>query len=495
MNDRTRLGLGILGGALALGILGDILLRETPWGLNAGLWAIGLVAAAVTLTGRLGGRPAGDSRWLLPLAAVFALLLAWRASPVLAALNLAVALACLALAVVRAPSIRRAPVFRYAAELARLVAEAFSAVFLLTIEDVTWKEIPRGRWTRETLAVLRGLAFALPLLLVFGALFAAADAVFDDVLTDLIDVERPFVHLLVIVLWTWVAVGLLRHVLGTRTQSEPSEEESRPARIGVIETTIVLALLNALFLAFVIVQLRYLFGGDERVQRVEGLTYAEYARSGFFELVTAAALVLPLLLGADWLVRRGDRRHLLVFRALAGTLVLLLFVIMASALERMRLYTDAYGLTELRLYVTAFMLWLTVVFVLLLGTVLRGRPARFAFGAFLAGLAATVALNALNPDALIARTNMDRVGTAAGLDPYYLGDLSGDAVPAIVEELETLPRRERVVTSYAIVDRWGSSHGRDWRTWNWGRSRADEAVTSDRGRLEDWASEIDRYTP
>ena len=33
-------------------------------------------------------------------------------------------------------------------------------------------------------------------------------------------------------------------------------------------------------------------------------TYAEYARRGFFELVAVAALVLPLLLCAHWLVRR-----------------------------------------------------------------------------------------------------------------------------------------------------------------------------------------------
>src|SRR5207248_1869926 len=76
-----------------------------------------------------------------------------------------------------------------------------------------------------------------------------------------------------------------------------------------------------------------------------GVTYAEYARRGFFELVTASALVLPLLTGADWLLRNEPAAHQRTFRQLAIVLLLLLAAVMASALERMRLYVSAYGLS------------------------------------------------------------------------------------------------------------------------------------------------------
>ena len=124
--------------------------------------------------------------------------------------------------------------------------------------------------------------------------------------------------------------------------------------LGIVEVGTVLGLLGLLFLAFVAVQVRYLFGGAERVVSTAGMTYAEYARRGFFELVTVTAIALPTLLLAHWLLRADDRRGERTFGILAGTLVALLFVVMASALQRMYLYVDEYGLTQLRFYVTAF---------------------------------------------------------------------------------------------------------------------------------------------
>src|SRR5919206_568124 len=133
--------------------------------------------------------------------------------------------------------------------------------------------------------------------------------------------------------------------------STRSRSRARP-RIGIVEIGIVLALVDLLFLAFVVVQFRYLFGGRALVEARTHLTYAEYARHGFFELVVVAALVLPLLLLADWALRRERRRDHRIFAVLAATLVVLLLAVVASAFERLRLYQQVYGLTELRVYAT-----------------------------------------------------------------------------------------------------------------------------------------------
>ena len=72
-----------------------------------------------------------------------------------------------------------------------------------------------------------------------------------------------------------------------------SEEPSEPRalrRLSRAEWVIPLALLDALFLAFVIVQLAVLFGGHDRVLRTTGLTYAEYARSGFWQLLAVGGV-------------------------------------------------------------------------------------------------------------------------------------------------------------------------------------------------------------
>jgi predicted acyltransferase len=169
------------------------------------------------------------------------------------------------------------------------------------------------------------------------------------------------------------------------------------------------------------------------------------------------------------------------FRWLAGILLVLLGVVILSALQRMRLYLDQYGLTELRLYATGTILWLAAVCAWFAVTVLRGKRQAFAVGALVAGFAATVMLNVVNPDALIARTNVTR----PAVDVRYLGGLSDDAVPTLVAGLSNLPREERPFLATRLLDRYGAG---DWRAWNLSRARADRAVRAHRAELERWVA-------
>jgi hypothetical protein len=133
----------------------------------------------------------------------------------------------------------------------------------------------------------------------------------------------------------------------------------------------------------------------------------------------------------------------------------------------------------LRLYTTAFMAWLAVVLAWFLATVLPNQRQRFASGALLSGMLAILALNALNPDALIVRTNAARVGTSPqAFDAYYVSTLSDDAVPALVEELALLPEPERRTVAARLAERRSVPPSADWRTWNWGRGQAQQALNS-----------------
>jgi hypothetical protein len=450
--------MSVLGAGIALGIGADLLLRETPWGLNWALWAACLGVAAV-VAARIARFEAPRAwPWLLAVGVLFSTCLAWRASPVLAALDLAAAGAAVAIAA----GALRSGVTSYAVSGAMLAAETIAGPFPAATE-IEWKDTPSGRWSGHAGAAARGFGIALPLLFVFGGLFAAADAVFEGFARNLFDVEDLSVHVIVIVLGAWIACGVVHHLLTRRAPVTVPVQK----RLGAVEVGVVLGLLNLLFLVFVLVQLRYLFGGNDHVLETTGLTYSEYARRGFFELVAVAALAVPLVLLGDSLAR--PRR---LFRGLTVVLVALLAVIMVSAVERMRLYTDAYGLTQLRLYTLAFLFWLAVVVVWMLATVLRDRHSLFMPGALVAGLAAVAVLNALNPDALIARTNIDRhLEGRQPLDTYYLGDLSADATPTILSHLDDVPRAERRF----LVSRL-EGEADDWRSWSLSRSRAQDAL-------------------
>ncbi len=468
--------------ALDLGVLGDMLLRvDAPPAAGFALWVLAIGGTVVLLARRT--RPLSrESTALVTAAVLFAWGLAWRDSPALKLLDMAFAAGLLALAAYGRGEawLRGAGVVRY---LRAVAAAGLSAGFgsLALATEVDWRgELGRGSesaWRRRALPVARGLVLSLPLLVLFGALLAGADAVFDQLLTRTIrlDVGTIVGHVALSAFLAWVAAGYLRELHAGPPLPAGALTLPRP-RLGIVEVAVPLALVDLLFAAFVAVQVRYLFGGADVVQATAGLTYAEYARHGFFQLVWVAALVLPLLLAAEWLLERRGPGDEWLFRGLAGTQLLLVFAIMASALQRMRLYQAAYGLTELRLYTTAFMLWLAVAAAWLAATVLAGRRRRFALGALVSAAATLGALNALSPDALIVRVNAARAVGGVSFDALYAARLSGDAVPPLARQLARVPAAERCRVERVLARRWLSPELDDWRAWSVGSARARAAV-------------------
>jgi hypothetical protein len=512
MKERTRRGLDVLQAALILGVVGDALLRATPWGLNVLLWMVLALAAGLMLIARWRRNLlSGTGRWIaLPLI-FFAACFVWRDSPTLKLIDAVAILLAMSLAILRtrAASLRLASLKEHAIAIAFAVFDAMLGMPTLLLSDVDWKEFPHTRLRRYAGAVTRGLLIAVPLIVLFGALLMAADAVFEGLINNAfnVDDEMLWSHLGLTVLVSWVAGGFLRGVLDERDavlansddaalralnlEGAKAEDKAvtggqekaeappahKPFSLGIVEVGVVLGLLDLLFLAFVTVQIRYFFGGARLVQQTTGLTYSEYARRGFFELVWVAALVLPILLAAHWLLRKENPVHERIFRVLAGGQVALLFVIMASAVERVRLYQREYGLTEQRLYTMALMAWLGAVFIWFMWTVLRGARERFASGAVVAAFVIAALLHAANPTALIVRTNISHAQKSGrGFDAEYAAGLSADAVPALAASLPAMSASERCTVAASLLRRWPVEGDTDWRTWNLSRAQAQSIV-------------------
>jgi len=510
MNDRTKRGLDCIEAALLLGVTGDALLRATPWGINVLLWTGVLALAFVALVLRWHvALLKAEGRWLVFPLVFFAAAFAWRDSLVLKSLDFMALLLVLALMGWRArkKSIRLAGVMEYVLAILISVGNALFAFFPLALIDIRWKELRGFGWSRHVWAVVRGLLIALPLLFVFGLLFMAADAVFEGLVNKVfhVNLEKLFSHLFLILFLTWIVGGFLRGAfigkdnssfkneplitLGLNTSAATTIKDRANAgvenkgrqisgtlRTGIVEIGVVLGLLNLLFLSFVLVQIKYFFGGAELVQATTHLTYSEYARRGFFELVTVATLVLPLLLAAHWLLRKDNLVHERIFRALASLQIVLLFVIMASAVGRMRLYQSEYGQTELRIYTTAFMGWLALVFVWFTLTVLRGARERFACGALVTAFLMIGLLHLINPDQLIVRTNMSLAQTGRGFDAYYAASLSADAVPTLLDALPVASHYDQCVITKSLLRRYDELGSSDWRSWNLARAQARAAI-------------------
>ena len=474
--------------AILLGIAGDALFRAPALGIDLVIWVGGALVATWWVAGT-GERPHGRGTWLLAVPMLFfAAVFAWRSAGVLLAFNMLALLSAfgvLALALSGWPP--RLTTASVGEVIVGAVSLALSGVFgapMLVWNDRALSDGgARPRW-RGAMAIARGALIALPLLLVFGALLASADPRFEALLDSLIDIDfgATISHIVLAGFIAWWAAGYLR---AATVAERPFGLASgwRPPRLtlGMTELATALGLVDALFAPFVAIQLPHLFGGLARVQRVAGLTVAEYARGGFFQLVMVAALVLPLLILSAALVKREAPREWAVFRALSLAMIALVAVMVASAFQRLSLYVTVFGLTEDRVYATAIVAWLAIIFALLIGTVLRRRDAGFAFAALVSGWVVLAALDAVNPQALIVRVNADRAVDGAAFDWAYVKQLDADATPALVQAMDRLdaPSRCAVAATLSAVAK-DRVHGlpEDWRSWNASRVRAFEVANA-----------------
>jgi hypothetical protein len=470
----SKLGLPLLGVALALGAAGDVLFNGRQLGINVLLFAACFVAALALLLRKAAAPAHQGRRWMAAPLLIFAAAFAWHDSPLLTATNLLALAGAIALGGLRRTQHRPqdASVSEYAAGLASASVGTFAGAVHLLTEEIPWRDASHGLRGPRAAAVGRGVLIGLPFVLLFGGLFMAADAVFKQYVTGAVpSFGHPASHIVFVTVIAWAGAGLLRDLVARREEERALPADwllSREApRLGSTEIAIVLGALDLLFLAFVLVQARYLFGGSAVVESQAHLTYAQYARHGFFELVAVSVLVLPVLLAANALAR--DRKRLI--RAFSGVLVALELIVAVSALQRLHIYEQQYGLTELRIYTTGVVCWLVCVFLWASVTILRGRVRRFATGAVVAGFLATAVLNVLNPDALIARTNLTRPQA----DFVYLQQLSDDAVPTLVAQASASP--DPLVRS-ALRAQLSSRRVApfDWLSWNASRERARDSL-------------------
>ena len=475
-HNTGRDALRLFGGAAVMGALADAWLRAEA-GINVFLWVLALAATAGLLARRQSEAWSGGGRWMVVPALAFAACFAWRDSPTLRALDSLALLVCLGLAAgaeAKRRHLAHAGLTDYARDIFGSAVQASFGGLSLVFRDIPWRDLPRGGATARVLASIGlGLIVALPPLLLFGSLLASADPIFRRLLQETfnIDFGDLFTHLELTALGALTVGGFLRGLFwGKATVREGGRPTSWT--LGAVEVGVALGLLDLLFLAFVLVQLRFFFGGAPLVRVTAGLTYAEYARGGFFELVAVAALVLPLLLTLHRLFRADGPSGTRLFRVLAGLQTGLLFVIMASAMQRMRLYQSEYGQTELRLYVTAFMAWLATVFVWFVLTVLRDRRGPFAFGALMMAFGMVAALHVLNPDAAIVRANLAHARAGHPFDSDYALSLSADAVPTLLSARALLPAPQSQAVAAGLATAWARPRQGDWRSWNWSRAEA-----------------------
>ena len=448
----------IVGAAAAAGVLAATVLPGRHLGLGTSL-VFAAVAGTVFAAGTT--RTAGRRWTRLDAfdAALVALLLATLFVRDAEWITVLCLLAALALTAVNSTK---------AASVLALLGTA-AAVPLAAVRGLPWlgRTLKPNSGVQGWLPAARTATLSAVLLLVFGALFASADALFaswvNALTPDITWNDLPGRA----VLATFIAAGTLAAAFVAL--APPAVDRLRLPRgtsRNEFEWLAPVLVVDAVFLAFLVAQATAMFGGHDYLRQTTGLTYAEYVHEGFGQLTVATMLTLTVVAWAARKATPGRRRDLAL-----GALCVMTTVVVVSALYRMHLYEEAFGFSRLRLLVSVFEGWLGVVVVLVIVAGVVGARHWLVPVAVRLGAAGLLGLALVNPDLYIAQHNIARGDAPVGIDWGYLGTLSTDAYPALVP----LPDKQ-----FECATRYSAALGADdWLAWNLSRERA-RALKADR---------------
>lgn len=472
--------------ALAAAWLFDFLFWSKGSGISFFIWIGVMLAAGYLLSWSEGKKPHGLSILLTVLIAGFSTVMALRSEPLTRAVSVMLTLAGMIL--LTATFLNGLwPWYRlrdYVVEFARVIGGGFSGAALMMAKGKNPPPVEgapaRRKWSRFW-PILRGVLIALPIVAIFGVLLSAADQVFADWVQRIFNIEKLpeyLFRLFYILVITGFLVGVyLKAILPMQEAKRPDPDKPWfKSFLGWTESGIVLGAVNLLFISFVIIQVRYLFGGTANITET-GYTYAEYARRGFGELVAVAVLSLGLYLLLGTITKTSAGGSKTWFSVLSVLLMANVLVILASSFQRLMLYENAYGFSRLRTYTHVFIYWLAALILTAIVLELVKKRGRFALAllAAVVGFGATLAI--MNIDGFIVQRNVARAEAGSELDVAHLNTLSTDAVPQMLEKYqdEGLPQdvRDGLGAALACMEKITNDPAElPWQEYNLGHARA-----------------------
>ncbi len=330
-----------------------------------------------------------------------------------------------------------------------------------------YRDLFRGK-TKESKknAVYRkiaiGIIISIPILFIFSSLFASADPTFNNAVDnffgrffDWVQIEEDTVGRVIrTILLTLFGASFLyifldegHRILGSRVV--------KAWKIDEVVSGTILTLVNALFLFFLIVQLRT-------------LQNAEFARSGFFQLtwvITLTALMLVVFYRSVSYHGAGKFLKTLMIVSIAQV-----GAIASFALYRMNLFQDL-GYSALRLYVEWFIYFVLTILVLALVSIVMKKSFHFFFyTTAILGITAFTIVSSINVDKMVGEENYVRfISGESHID--YFRPLSVDAMEFLVAATQKTDQAEALKPLLEVQNRFIQKH-ESWQEWNLGVERA-----------------------
>lgn len=314
---------------------------------------------------------------------------------------------------------------------------------------------------KATLSVVVGIIISIPLLFIVVTLLSQADYEFGRLVQNI--VQRIWdLSLIDYILEFFLGIPVACYCFGFLYGNHYKRKvdfikyesvNSRFIKLHAIPGSAVygpLVVFNVIYVVFFIALASYLFSAFSGDLPVE-MTYAEYARKGFFELCAVAAINLTVIAFAYTCVKRKEGEYGKTLRLLTGLLSLFTIMLVITAMSKMQMYISSYGLTRLRIYTFWFMILIIFIFIL----IAVWHVKRYNMGRILiaGSVVLFLVLGFSNADGIIAKYNIDAYekGTLTQLDTRLLEDLSDAAVPYISDYINKTDDEQMKATMIQVL--------------------------------------------
>ena len=281
-----------------------------------------------------------------------------------------------------------------------------------------------------------GLVISIPFLFIILNLLIEADAQFEKLmimLPKLVSFRVDYViRFIVMLIYALGFFGFMQVLLQKKIEVIHKEASSKPFTLdGIISLTIIV-LLDLVYVVFVAVQFKYFFSGTLE----NGLTYAEYARKGFFELLFVTIINLSLTTVIITFAKNIEGFVKQSIRIALSLLILSSGILLVSAMMRMMMYENAYGFTFTRVLAHSFMIFLMIIFAYTLVKIWLEKLSLFHFY-FIASLIYYVGINVVNIDKIVVDQNIIRYEETGKIDINYLSNLSSTGKLGLIQLYES----------------------------------------------------------
>lgn len=327
--------------------------------------------------------------------------------------------------------------------IGNIISDIFTLIFepLNGIDDVC--DIISGKikdvckLSDKTIKVIKSLIIILPITIVVLILLSSADMIFEQFFSSFFSlfknipldgiVNRTISRIIIIIIMflylslsTYFIINNFSHIVYENQDIKESKDN--------YTIKLLLTILNIIYIIFDIIQIKSLILHQVSMD----ISYAEYARQGFFQLMFVSVINISIILFSKLYENKENKANNRYVNIMSLIMIILTFIIIVSSFLRMNMYESEYGYTLLRLLVYVALITESIA---LIPTCIYIFNSKFKITKYymIIVIIAYIILNYSNVDYIIAYRNINRYYDTNKIDIDYLENYDTDNISLLID--------------------------------------------------------------